>query len=51
MMFIHGLIVPCTGKAVGGTRSVLFPTSMVCTLEQIRLAIVELSGMGGTTGV
>ena len=38
------LIVLRRTKAVGGTKTVIVPTSMVCTWEQVRVLTPELYG-------
>ena len=46
-MILMAIIVPWITRAVGGTRAVIIPTSMVCTWEQVRLVLLELGGLYG----
>ena len=43
-MMYGALIVLRRGKALGGTKTVIIPTSMVCTWEQVRVIEPELYG-------
>jgi hypothetical protein len=47
-MMLIVVIVLWTGKVLGGTTTVIIPTSMVCTWEQERIVTPEYNG---TTGI